>query len=467
MLNKNKKNNIKRSIDQGALKLALTLVLILMLGVLFLITWLNYYNVLLRFQYLLKGNIFLMFMYMILIYIFMILFDCNSISEKQTGKLTFSLMLATTTCNIMVYLVIITPAVALGFMPITAMIILTLVDFLVLTIWCISIHILYNILFPPMDLLLISNENSIDELVYKFSKRNDLYIVKDKMIFDRDEPNIYEKVYDKCNEFDNVLVGDLTAECRNDIIKYCFNEKKTVYVIPKISDILLKYSDDIFAFDTPIFLSSNFALAIETKILKRVFDLVISIVFIVLFSPIYVLIAMCIKLEDGGPIFFTQKRITENDKEFDIIKFRSMKVDNTNEVRPTQDNDDRVTKVGKIIRALHFDEIPQFFNVIKGDMSVVGPRPERIEHVELYTKEISEFKYRSKVKAGITGLAQIYGKYNTSAIDKLKLDLIYIKKCSIYFDIELIFRTFNVFLKKESTEGFDTKSFNHIKENAK
>ena len=466
-MSKNIEKNNANFIDHGLLKLALTLVLILMLGVLFLLTWLDNYNVLLRFQYLLKGNIFLMIMYMVLIYIFMILFDCNSISEKQTGKLLFSEMLAVISCNILVYLVIITPAVALGFMPIMPLCVLTIIDFLVVAVWCISLHLLFNALFPPKDMLLISNENSIDALVYKFSKRNDLYNIKEKMVFDSAIDDIYEKTYRKCDEYSNVLVGDLTSECRNDIIKYCFNNEKTVYVIPKISDILLKYSDDIFAFDTPIFLSSNFALTPETKIIKRIFDLCISLIFIIVFSPIYLLIAICIKVEDGGPIFFTQKRITQNDEEFNIIKFRSMKVDNTNEVRPTQDNDSRVTKVGKVIRALHLDEIPQFFNVLKGEMSVVGPRPERIEHVELYTKEISEFKYRSKVKAGITGLAQIYGKYNTSAIDKLKLDLIYIKKCSIYFDIELIFRTFNVFLKKESTEGFDINSYNHIKENEK
>ena len=144
-----------------------------------------------------------------------------------------------------------------------------------------------------------------------------------------------------------------------------------------------------------------------------------------------------------------------------------MKVSNSNEVIPTIENDDRITRIGKIIRKYHIDEIPQLINVLVGDMSLVGPRPERKEHVDLYTKEIAEFEYRSKVKAGLTGLAQIYGKYNTSAIDKLKLDLIYIKKCSFIFDLELILRTLKVLIIKENTEGFDVKAQEYIKNNAK
>ena len=159
-------------------------------------------------------------------------------------------------------------------------------------------------------------------------------------------------------------------------------------------------------------------------------------------------------------MFFRQDRVTKDGKVFRIIKFRSMIVDAEadGKAHPAENDDDRITKVGRIIRATRFDEMPQIFNILKGEMSVVGPRPERVEHVAKYTEEIPEFKYRLKVKAGLTGYAQIYGKYNTTAYDKLKLDLDYIEKYSVSTDLQLIFQTVKVLFMKESTEGFETES---------
>ena len=170
-------------------------------------------------------------------------------------------------------------------------------------------------------------------------------------------------------------------------------------------------------------------------------------------SPFMLIIAAAIKLEDHGPVFYKQARVTKDGKVFDILKFRSMVVDA--EQRPATDDDDRITKVGHVIRAIRVDELPQLFNIIKGDMSIVGPRPERIEHVEAYTAVIPEFEFRSKVKGGLTGFAQIYGKYNTSAYDKIKLDLMYIENYTFLLDVKLVLMTIRILFKKESTEGFD------------
>ena len=370
---------------------------------------------------------------------------------------------------------------------------MSLKDIVVIIIWAILVYQIFKRIFPPKQLLLISAQNvgqasgddGIADIILKFSKRNDLYEIKDKIIYD---DNNLEEIYKKCNKFDDILIGDVTAEARNDIIKHCFNNSRNIYVIPKISDILLKYSDDILVFDTPLFLSTNFGLSFENKVAKRIVDIVLSIFVLVVFMPIWLLVALLIKLEDGGPILFVQERVTINDKLFNIIKFRSMKdgkdgkdgkatdvaknikeskASKKEEVLPTIEGDERITKIGAFIRKYHIDEVPQLLNVLIGDMSLVGPRPERREHVELYKKEISEFEYRYKVKAGLTGLAQIYGKYNTSAIDKLKLDLIYIKRYSLIFDLELILRTLKVLIMKENTEGFDIKKQEYIKNNAK
>ena len=139
------------------------------------------------------------------------------------------------------------------------------------------------------------------------------------------------------------------------------------------------------------------------------------------------------------------------------MKFRSMITDaeKDGKARLATENDDRITPVGKFIRATRIDELPQFFNILKGDMSLVGPRPERPEINKEYYEELPEFAYRLRVKAGLTGYAQVYGKYNTTSYDKLKLDLIYVERCSILLDIQLILLTLRVVFTKDATEGLE------------
>ena len=394
----------------------------------------------------------------------MIVFDCNNLPEHKTSSLILSESLSIVSCNVLVYLIAIMPAAATGFLPIEPIIYMTLVDIAIIIIWSIFTAKIFKKLNPPSNLLLISNNETIDELSYKILKREDLFKINEKISV---SDNDVDKIYETIDKYVDILIGDITSEYRNDIIKYSFSNSKNIYVVPKLSDILIKYSDEMFILDTPIYLSTNFGLSLEALIVKRLLDIVFSVVVLIVFLPIWIMIALIIKLEDGGPVFYLQERITLDLKPFKIIKFRSMKVSSSDEVIPTGVEDDRITKIGKFIRKFHIDEVPQFINVLLGDMSVVGPRPERIEHVNLYSKEISEFQYRYKVKAGITGLAQIYGKYNTSAIDKLKLYLIYIKKYSLVFDLELIFRTIKAIFSKENTEGFDKEKIEFIKQNAK
>ena len=187
--------------------------------------------------------------------------------------------------------------------------------------------------------------------------------------------------------------------------------------------------------------------------------LVPKLLAILLFSPLMLVIAAAIKLEDGGPVLYKQKRVTRDGKVFDILKFRSMIVNAEKEgqVIPAVGNDPRITKVGSVIRKIRMDEIMQLFNILKGDMSVVGPRPERVEHVEKYSAEVPEWHFREKVKGGLTGYAQIFGKYNTSPYDKLRLDLMYIENYSFRFDLKLIIMTIRVLFSRESTEGFETQ----------
>ena len=198
-------------------------------------------------------------------------------------------------------------------------------------------------------------------------------------------------------------------------------------------------------------------LSVHQAFVKRAFDLFVSIMAVILLSPVFIIVPVLIKLEDGGPVFYRQKRVTKNGKVFEILKFRSMIV-NAEEAGvsvPATENDPRITRTGRFIRACRIDELPQLFNILGGSMSIVGPRPERVEHVEKYKSEIPEFAFREKVKGGLTGYAQIFGKYNTSPYDKIRLDLIYIENYSFLFDLKLIILTIRILFQKESTEGFD------------
>ena len=226
--------------------------------------------------------------------------------------------------------------------------------------------------------------------------------------------------------------------------------------MPIIPDIIVKSSSELNLFDTPLYLCRNSGISKTEAIVKRVFDIIISSLAFFAFSPIFLITALAIKLNDGGPVFYKQERCTINGKKFMIIKFRSMIVDAEKDGKshPAGEDDDRITKVGRIIRAMRIDELPQLFNILKGEMSVVGPRPERVEHVLKYTKDLPEFSFRSKVKGGLTGYAQVYGKYNTTALDKLKLDLIYIMNYSLLLDLQIIIETIKVLFQKDSTEGF-------------
>ena len=447
---------------KGILRLALILVLILILGILFFEVWTNYYNLIMRRPYIMKGNYFVSVAYMIIYYLSLITLDGLRIDNMKISNIIFTEFLSAIITNVISFLIIILPAAATASIPFEPMLILTGIDFIVVLVWSIFSKSIFHRIYPATPMLLISNRDKLDIQKIKFNGRKDIYNIVETISSDRP----FNEIKDKIAKFRNVVIGDITAETRNDIVKYCYENDVNTYVLPKISDIIIKWSRDIYSFDAPLFLSENDGITFENEILKRIFDIVVSVIVLIVFSPLLLMLAILIKLEDGGPIFYTQERVTKDEKLFNIIKFRSMKVDDVKEVRPTEVSDDRVTRMGRFMRGIHFDEFPQFINVLMGDMSVVGPRPERIEHVNIYQDRIEEFKYRHKVKAGITGLAQIYGKYNTSAYDKLKLDLIYIKNYSIVLDVELLIRTLKIFFMKENTEGFSEKQSKDIRDNA-
>lgn len=254
-----------------------------------------------------------------------------------------------------------------------------------------------------------------------------------------------------------IFLYELPLEKRSQITRYCVDIGKRLYITPTVEDVIARGYDVKHFIDTPLFSYNGSFKTNQTYLGKRVLDIVFSLIILVITAPIMLVTAIAIKLEDGGNILFRQSRATQGGRVFKIIKFRSMvmNAEEDGKPRPCVAGDSRVTRVGKVIRATRIDELPQLFNVLSGEISLVGPRPERIEHVDLFTKELPEFDYRLRVKGGLTGYAQIYGKYNTSAHDKLLLDLLYIEQQSFLLDLKILFLTIKTVFTPEATEGFD------------
>lgn len=344
---------------------------------------------------------------------------------------------------------------------VTPMLLLTLVDVVFSTVYILTCKFAYHRLYVPYNMVMIYGSKTAAGMKLKMDSRRDKYRVDHLISVDKG----YDYICSQLHNYDAVVLNDVPAQIRNDILKYCYQHSIRLYVVPKITDIILKNAEDISTFDTPLQLVHGQGLTAGQRFAKRTMDILLCLIAMIPAAPIMAIIAIAIKLEDGGPVFYKQKRATRDGKEFDILKFRSMIVDAEKEgiSIPATGKDPRITKVGNIIRACRVDELPQILNILKGDMSIVGPRPERLEHMEKYGADIPEFYYRLKVKGGLTGYAQIYGKYNTSAYDKIRLDLMYIEHYSLILDIKLILLTIRILFSKESTEGFDVAEENEQK----
>lgn len=273
------------------------------------------------------------------------------------------------------------------------------------------------------------------------------------------EKTSLDELYEYMKSVDAVFLCGVPSDYRNEVVKKCIATGKIAYVKPKISDTIIRGGRTIQLMNIPVYRCKRSDASLIYQLGKRAADIVFSLVALILLSPLMLIVAAAIKAEDGGPVFYRQTRLTLNGKQFKIIKFRSMKTDAEKDgvARLAEDNDDRITKVGRIIRKLRLDELPQLLNILSGSMSIVGPRPERPEIAEEYEESIPEFSLRLQAKAGLTGYAQVYGKYNTPPYDKVQMDLMYIANQSFSEDFRLILMTLKIMFVPSSTEGIDKK----------
>lgn len=412
-------------------------------------TWIGHYNRIIEFPFFRRGNWMMIFLYGVLLVLFMSIYGGFKVGYLKKGNLIYSQILAVIFTNIFTYLQI--AVLDKHFLNPLQLVKMTGLDFLVIVVWTLIYQWFYRKIFPPRKMLLISGGRSDYHLAEKINSREDKYEICRTINIQQGIIFLQQEIL----KYDGVIIGDISSHERNLILKYCFANSIRTYNVPKISDILLKSSVELNLFDSPLFLSRNEGMTIEQLFIKRLVDIVGALIGLVIASPLFLIISFSIRLTDKGPVFFKQARLTRGDKVFYIYKFRTMiqEAEKDGVARLAKEGDSRILPIGHFLRRTRLDELPQLFNILKGEMSIVGPRPERPELVEEILKDIPDFTYRTKVKAGLTGYAQIYGKYNTTAYDKLKLDLTYIRNYSLFLDMKLIFMTPKIMFMKEATEG--------------
>lgn len=388
---------------------------------------------------------------MLLLYVmFARIYDGFAVSLHRISEIIGSQILAAILADAILYIVI--SILAQRFASLLPMLAVLLAQCGLIVAWTTLVHGWYFKTYPPKrSAIIYDSRRSMEDLIGEYGLGKKFRILMTASVDDclRDLGML--------DGLETVFLSDLHSGDRNDILKYCVMNGISVYTIPRIGDVIMSGARRTHLFHLPILSVGPYCPTPERAFVKRALDILISAAGLILLSPVLLLTALSIKLCDGGPVFYKQKRLTLNGRVFEILKFRSMRVDAEKDgvARLSDgDRDTRVTSVGRVIRKVRIDELPQLLNVLKGDMSIVGPRPERPEIAREYEKTLPEFRLRLQVKAGLTGYAQVYGKYNTTPYDKLQMDLMYIANPGILNDLSICIATIKVLFLPESTDGF-------------
>lgn len=410
--------------------------------------WYNFYNKDMIDPFWYNGNILMVCLYAVIYIIATIPFNGFRLGYSKSMGLFGSQVLGILGTNIIEFVLV--SLIGRGRLETAPIVTLTVVQLIFAFIWSYAFTWLYTKMYPPRRMIIVYGNKNARYLVSKMSRRSDKYRICASISCDES----LEEIEHQIQKYEAVIISDIPNDLRNKLLKFTFEKSIRTYINPKLSDIIVRGADDFHLFDTPLLLARNEGLKFEQRLFKRSLDILVSAVSLIILSPFFLVTAIAIKAYDGGPVFYSQKRLTKGAKVFKVLKFRSMIVDaEKGGARLASKSDDRITPIGKFIRKIRFDELPQLINILKGDMSFVGPRPERPELAKKYEKTMPEFKYRLKVKAGLTGYAQVMGKYNTTPYDKLKFDLMYIEHQSIKEDLKIVLSTIRICFVPDATEG--------------
>lgn len=427
------------------------LVYVLTMTVLFVLCWNNFYIDSFNAQLASDRSIMVCLAYVIILVLLGKIYGAFEVGNPKLPGLIYSQGLSNAVGAVIIYLFS-----SLGyrdFLNPLPLIVLTAVQILVSAGISLIFNTMYFKAFKPKKTAVIYREKSdllkIEELkLYKKNFSVEKYI-------ENPSDNDIKRLKKELEDCEAVFVLGVSFNLRSALSKYCIDKNIKGYFSSEVNDIIMSGAKHMKMFSVPIVRVQRVTLSPEFLFAKRLFDIIVSLTSIIVTGSVMLLVALIIKLSDGGPVLYKQTRLTKDGKLFSMVKFRSMRVDAEKDgvARLAKEHDDRITPFGRFIRACRLDELPQLFNILTGDMTIVGPRPERPEIAAQYLKEMPEFDMRLQVKAGLTGYAQIYGRYNTEPYDKLQMDLMYINHISAFEDLKLMFATIKVLLMKSSTEG--------------
>ena len=407
-----------------------------------------------------KGFIAFEFLYVVVFLTLASTYRCLHVGTRRYRELIFTYFLVTLLTNFIFYFILsLTAKRLLAAGPLALMM---LVQWGAALLLYYGADRLYHALYPARKSIVVCSNDRHEIATFRkidsMKERHEICAV----VTESEGPDL---IMAKIEPYSTVFLGDVSSALRIELTEYCFEHDKRLFVLPSVDDIIFHNAHETIIGDSLLYQCRNRTFSVEQLVVKRLLDIVVSLLGIVLTSPVMLITALVIKLQDGGPALFKQERYTRNLSRFTLYKFRSMVVDAEKDGAAfTRPNDARITPFGRFIRRTRIDELPQFFNILRGEMSLVGPRAERTENVDFYCERLPEFRYRMKVKAGLTGYAQIYGKYNTNFEDKLKLDMLYIENCSLANDLQLLILTIKVLFMPESTEGFEVSRLSELAE---
>lgn len=434
----------------------------LLMEIPFLLAWILFYNAVVNLPNGLDTILINAIIFFILYYTFGRIYEAFNVYLLRISEMAYSQGIALILTEFIIYLIYCLFAGRL--VNVFPFILCLMAQAVIAVLWSLFIHRWYYRTFPPQPTTIIYDMRSgkgMEQLISDWGMGIRFNVINTVNVTDM-----------KPEHLDNVKVVFLCgihSHERNMICKYCVEHEITVFTIPRIGDLLMSSAVNMHMFHLPMQRIERCIPVPEYRIIKRVFDFLVSLIAFIVLIPVQLVVAAAIKIEDGGPVLFSQERLTKNARVFKLFKFRSMRVDAEADGvarLSTGDSDDRVTKVGKVLRRFRLDEIPQLINIIMGDMSIVGPRPERPEIAAKYEEVLPEFKLRLQVKAGLTGYAQVYGSYKTEPYDKLQLDLMYIAHPSFFEDLRIMLATLKILFRVDSTEGISEGELTALKERA-
>lgn len=417
--------------------------------------WVMYYNKVITWSYYYKGNLAMAGIFMVLYYLFVKVYDAYAVSLQRKMELVISQSLSALFADCVMYVVIC--LLYEWFAPVWPLMIVFTVQSALILVWVILTKNWYFAKTPKLRAVILHDGNSETWHL----QREMSYDKTFKLVSIRDISDCARKDANPLEDVDVVYICSEPGIERELIIEYCTLNKLDFFLVPSINDMFMNSARNVHKFHMPLLQMHMGDPSIGYLFLKRLMDLVLSGIALLVLWPFMLIVAIVIRCYDGGPAFYRQTRLTKDGKAFELIKFRSMRVDAESDGvarLSTGDNDDRITPVGRVLRKFRLDELPQLICILRGDMSIVGPRPERPEIAAQYEEALPEFRLRLQAKAGLTGYAQVYGKYNSTPREKLQMDMMYISKPSIIEDIRLIFTTIRVLFMRESTEGFEKQT---------